>query len=145
GGISVPGDGGKATALTIPSVSGLSTTYLARLVLADSGGTVVSRNVYWLSTKADVIDYANNQWFYAPTTALADLTGLGGMAQATVSATAGSAAHSDGNTTTTVTLKNTGSGKTTAFYVDAHVLGAGAESAQPIRCNDNQAHLSPAG
>jgi len=60
-----------------------------------------------------------------------------------VSATAGSAANSDGTTTTTVTLKNTGSGKTPAFYLDAHVLGAGAAPVLPIRWNDNEASLWP--
>jgi exo-1,4-beta-D-glucosaminidase len=50
-GLSVPGDGGRAVALTVPRVSGLAGTYLARLVLKDRSGRETSRNVYWLSTE----------------------------------------------------------------------------------------------
>ncbi|MGO4425999.1 exo-beta-D-glucosaminidase, partial [Streptomyces sp. MCAF7] len=57
-GLTAPADGGKATALTVPaSVSGLSGTYLAKLVLTDGAGKEVSRNVYWLSTEPDVLDW----------------------------------------------------------------------------------------
>ncbi|MFL6143420.1 MAG: glycosyl hydrolase 2 galactose-binding domain-containing protein [Labedaea sp.] len=141
-GLTAPGDGGRVTALTIPaSVSGLSTTYLARLLLIDSSGAEVSRNVYWLSTKADVIDWANNDWFFAPTTAFADLKGLAGMAAAPISATA-STATSGEVTTTRVTLRNTGTGRTPALYLDAHVL-AGGTPVLPISWNDNAVSLWP--
>lgn len=141
-GLTAPGDGGKVTALTIPSsVSGLATTYLARLLLVDSSGTEVSRNVYWLSTKADAIDYANTDWFFTPTTAFADLKGLTGMPAAQVAATATTSASGD-TTTTRVTLRNNGSGKQAAFYLDAHVM-AGANPVLPISWNDNAVSLWP--
>ena len=41
----------------------------------------MSRNVYWLSTKPDVLDYAHTDWFHTPTTAYADLKGLAAMPQ----------------------------------------------------------------
>jgi len=142
-GLSVGGDGAKATALTIPSVSGLSTTYLAKLVLTDSSGREVSRNVYWLSTKADVLDWDSSDWYFTPTTAYADLKGLSGMAQVSVGTTATSANGADGTTTTTVTLRNTSSGKVPAFYVDVHVVGAGGAPVLPIQWNDNAVSLWP--
>jgi exo-1,4-beta-D-glucosaminidase len=141
--VSVPGDGGRATALTIPAVAGLSTTYLARLVATDATGREVSRNVYWLSTKADVVDWSGNDWFWAPQSSYADLTGLSGMAAASLSASATSAAGADGTTSTTVTLRNTGTGKTPALYVDAHVVGASAAPVLPIRWTDNEVSLWP--
>ncbi|HEU4426445.1 MAG TPA: CBM35 domain-containing protein [Pilimelia sp.] len=141
--LNVGGGGAKTTALTIPAtVSGLATTYLAKLVLMDSTGREISRNVYWLSTRADVIDYANNQWYYAPTTQYADLRGLSSMAQAPVSATATTSA-SGAESTTTVTLRNSGTGRTPAFYVDARVIGAGGRAALPIRWSDNAVSLWP--
>jgi exo-1,4-beta-D-glucosaminidase len=143
GNLSVPGDGGRTTALTVPAVSGLSTTYLAKLTLSDAGGKEVSRNVYWLSTKADVVDWSKNDWYWAPQSAYADLTGLSGMAQAPVTAGASSVTGSDGTTTTTVTLKNTGSGKIPALLVDAHVLGASGTPALPIQWTDNEVSLWP--
>src|SRR6266536_6001922 len=142
-GVTVGGDGGRTTVLTVPSpISGLATTYLAKLTLTDSTGHEVSRNVYWLSTAADVIDYANNQWYYAPTTSYADLKGLSGMAQAPVAASA-TTTEVNGTTTTTVTLRNTSTGKTPAFYLDAHVLGAGGKPVLPVTWNDNEVSLWP--
>ncbi|MFF1820198.1 carbohydrate-binding protein [Kribbella sp. NPDC058245] len=139
--VTVPGDGGKATALTIPAVSGLSTTYLAKLVLTNSSGTEVSRNVYWLSTKADTLDWNSTDWYYTPTTSYADLKGLSTLTQAPVSANA-STTTSGENTITTVTLKNTSSAKTPAFYLDAHVV-AGGKPVLPVQWNDNAVSLWP--
>ncbi len=140
--LTVAGDGGKATALTVPAVSGLSTTYLARLVLSDSTGKEVDRNVYWLSTKNDVIDWANNDWYYVPTTSYADLSGLASLAQAPVSAAA-SSTSAGGTTTTTVTVTNTGTGKAPAFFVDAHLVDSAGKPVLPVRWNDNEVSLWP--
>jgi exo-1,4-beta-D-glucosaminidase len=142
-GVSVNGDGARTTALTIPSVSGLSATYLAKLVLTNASGQEVSRNVYWLSTASDVINWDANDWYYAPTSAYANLTGLTGLAQVGVGATASSANGSDGTTTTTVTLRNTSTGLVPAFYLDAHVVGAGGAPVLPIQWNDNAVSLWP--
>ncbi len=143
-GVSIGGDGHRTTVLTVPSsISGLATTYLAKLVLTDASGQEVSRNVYWLSTKADVIDWANNDWYYVPTTGYADLRGLSSLAQAPVAASAMTTTGTDGTTTTTVMLRNTSTGKTPAFYVDAHVLGASGKPVLPIRWNDNEVSLWP--
>ncbi|MEV7099223.1 carbohydrate-binding protein [Amycolatopsis sp. NPDC051045] len=141
--VSVGGDGAKTTALTIGSVSGLSTTYLAKLVLTDAAGKEVSRNVYWLSTKADTLDWANSDWYYTPTTSYADLSGLNNLAQVTVDTTANSVAGADGTTTTKVTLKNGTGGKVPAFFVDAHVVGAAGTPVLPVRWTDNQVSLWP--
>jgi exo-1,4-beta-D-glucosaminidase len=141
--VSVPGDGGRATAATIPSISGLSTTYLVRLTLSDAKGTEIDRNVYWLSTKSDVIDWANNDWYYVPTSSYSDLSGLSGMAKAPLSASASSKRGTDGTTTTAVTLKNTGTGKTPAFYVDTHVVDSTGKPVLPIDWSDNAISLWP--
>ncbi|MEV4641273.1 hypothetical protein AB0J80_28415 [Actinoplanes sp. NPDC049548] len=140
-GLTVPGDGGRTVALTVPSVGGLSGTYLARLVLKDGSGREIGRNVYWLSTKDDVIDWANNDWYYVPTSSYADLGGLSGMPRATLSATTTSAAGTDGTTTTSVTLRNTGG--SVALMVDAHVLGANGAPVLPVRWSDNDVSLWP--
>ncbi|MFF1609486.1 carbohydrate-binding protein [Amycolatopsis sp. NPDC058278] len=141
--VSVGGDGAKTTALTIGSVSGLSTTYLAKLVLTDSSGKEVSRNVYWLSTKADTLDWGNSDWYYTPTTSYADLSGLNGLAQVSLGSAATSTANADGTTTTKVTLKNDAGGKVPAFFVDAHVVGAAGAPVLPVRWTDNQVSLWP--
>ncbi|WP_405810025.1 exo-beta-D-glucosaminidase [Streptomyces sp. NBC_00210] len=143
-GLTVAGDGAKTTALTLPSsVAGLSTTYLAKLVLTDGAGKEVSRNVYWLSTKADVLDWNNTDWYYTPTTAYADLKGLSSMARATVSTTASTTTGGDGTSTTTVTVRNTGTGKTPALLTDVHLVNADGVPVLPVQWSDNQVSLWP--
>ncbi|MFD9335270.1 exo-beta-D-glucosaminidase [Streptomyces sp. NPDC060028] len=143
-GLSVAGGGASRTALTVPaSIAGLSTTYLARLLLTDAGGREVSRNVYWLSTTADVLDYGNGTWFHTPTTSYADLRGLNSMGRATVTATASTAADGAGTSTTTVTVRNAGPGKTPALLTDVHLVGARGAPVLPVRWSDNQISLWP--
>ncbi|MGW2744048.1 glycoside hydrolase family 2 protein [Streptomyces sp. NPDC001450] len=142
-GMTVNGDGAHGTALTLPaSVSGLSSTYLLRLTLTGADGREVSRNVYWLSTKADRLDWAKTTWYYTPTTGYADLKGLASMAQAPVSATA-STESSGGTSTTTVTLRNVGSGRTPSLFTDVHLVDAQGKAVLPVRWSDNEVGLWP--
>ncbi|RCH64341.1 exo-beta-D-glucosaminidase [Streptomyces sp. SDr-06] len=143
-GVAVGGDGASTTALTVPaSVSGLSTTYLARLILADGSGKEVSRNVYWLSTEPDVLDYANTDWYSTPTTAYADLKGLASMPKAAVSATGTTTTGTYGTSTTTVTVRNTGPGAVPALLTDVHLVDTAGAPVLPVRWSDNQVSLWP--
>ncbi|MFD4870486.1 sugar-binding domain-containing protein [Streptomyces sp. NPDC058412] len=147
-GLSVAGDGASRTALTLPepeSVPGLSTTYLARLLLTDGAGREVSRNVYWLSTRADVVDYDNSDWYSTPTTSYADLRGLSSMPQAAVTAAASTTVDGTGTgtATTTVTVRHTGGGTTPALLTDVHLVGADGNPVLPVRWSDNQVSLWP--
>jgi exo-1,4-beta-D-glucosaminidase len=143
-GVGVGGDGARATALTVPSsVSGLSTTYLARLTLTDPQGKEVSRNVYWLSTKPDTIDWAHTDWYYTPTTSYADLKGLNSMAQVPVSASASTRTGADGTSTTTVSVRNTGTGGTPSLLTDVHLVDAKGRPVLPVQWSDNQVSLWP--
>ncbi|MGW6842970.1 glycosyl hydrolase 2 galactose-binding domain-containing protein [Streptomyces sp. NPDC054958] len=152
-GLRVGGDGATATALTVPAVRGLralsaaaggpDSTYLARLTLTDRTGREVSRNVYWLSTRPDVLDYDAGDWYHTPTTAYGDLTGLNALAAATVSATARTTRHSGSVSTTTVTIRNTGRGNTPALLTDLHLVDGRGAPVLPVRWNDNQISLWP--
>ncbi|MEV8560540.1 sugar-binding domain-containing protein [Streptomyces sp. NPDC051917] len=143
GGLTVSGDGAHGTALTLPSsVGGLSSTYLLRLVLTGADGKEVSRNVYWLSTRPDTLDWSGTTWYYTPTTTYADLKGLASMAQVPVSATAATES-SEGTSTTTVTLRNNGSGKTPALLTDVHLVDARGKPVLPVRWSDNEVSLWP--
>ncbi|KUN05903.1 exo-beta-D-glucosaminidase [Streptomyces yokosukanensis] len=142
-GVSVGGDGAHSTPLTLPSsVAGLSSTYLLRLVLTGADGKEVSRNVYWLSTRPDTLDWSRTTWYYTPTTSYADLAGLASMTRVPVSATATSRS-SDGTSTTTVTLRNTGSGKTPSLLTDVHLVDALGKPVLPVRWSDNEVSLWP--
>jgi exo-1,4-beta-D-glucosaminidase len=142
-GLSVAGGGARAQALVVPEVAGLSGAYLARLVLSDARGKPVSRNVYWLSTKDDVIDWSRNDWYYVPTLSYADMTSLSSMPQTQLSATASSTEDSSGNMRTTVTLHNASSVRTPAFFVDAHVVDGKGAPVLPAQWTDNAVSLWP--
>ncbi|GAA2461281.1 hypothetical protein GCM10010388_61150 [Streptomyces mauvecolor] len=143
-GVKAGDNGASTTALTVPaSVSGMSTTYLAKLVLSDGTGKEVSRNVYWLSARPDTLDYAHTDWFHTPTTAYADLKGLAAMPRAAVSASGATTVGADGTSTTTVTVRNTGSGLTPALLTDVHLVNASGTPALPVRWSDNQVSLWP--
>jgi exo-1,4-beta-D-glucosaminidase len=98
--------------------------------------------VYWLSTRPDTLDWSGTTWYYTPTTSYADLKGLASMAQVPVSATAATES-SDGTSTTTVTLRNTGSGKTPALLTDVHLVDARGKPVLPVRWSDNEVSLWP--
>ncbi|MEZ0076901.1 glycosyl hydrolase 2 galactose-binding domain-containing protein, partial [Planotetraspora sp. GP83] len=136
--VSVAADGGRTTAVTIPSISGLNTTYLVRLTLSNGSGEI-DRNVYWLSTSNDTLNYGGSDWYFTPTTSYANLKGLTSLAQAPISVTATSASAG----TATVTIKNTGSGAIPAFYLDAHVLDAAGKPILPALWSDNAISLWP--
>ena len=46
--------------------------YFVELELASVDGQPVSRNVYWLSTRADVLDWRHSNWYLTPVTQYAD-------------------------------------------------------------------------
>ncbi|MEU6969985.1 exo-beta-D-glucosaminidase [Kitasatospora aureofaciens] len=141
-GLTVPGDGGRTVALTVPeNVPDLSTTYLAKLTLTDSTGKEVSRNVYWLSTKPDVVDEEWG-WPMNRTTSYGSLDGLNRLARARVSATATSASTDD-TTTVTVTLTNTGTGNTPALLTDVHLVDDKDRPVLPVTWSDNRVSLWP--
>jgi exo-1,4-beta-D-glucosaminidase len=74
-----------AVAFTVPSPTGLSTTYFLKLAAFDGNGKLLSDNFYWLSTKSDELDWtATHDTVYTPQSAYADMTGLETLPQATV-------------------------------------------------------------
>jgi len=82
------GPDGSAKAFRVPEPPGLTPTYFIALTLDDAAGRTVSRNVYWLSTKRDVLAWDKSEWYYTPLTEYADLTGLQRLPPAEVEATA---------------------------------------------------------
>ncbi|WP_412542092.1 hypothetical protein R8Z50_06025 [Longispora sp. K20-0274] len=124
-------------AVPVPEGSG---AYLLRLVVTDARGVERSRNVYWLSTGADVLDYAATSYITTPTTAYADLTGLATMPRAEVSTTS-SERRVDGAYVTTVTVRNTSA--VPALQVEARLVTADGQPVLPVRWDDNLVPLWP--
>ncbi|MDE2315960.1 MAG: glycoside hydrolase family 2, partial [Xanthomonadaceae bacterium] len=128
---------------TLPAIAHLSRTYFLELELADADGNPVSRNVYWLSTKADVLDWKRSNWYLTPLTQYADLTALRTLPVATCAVRA--TTRREGNEdVTTVTLSVPASSRAVALFQHASIrLGAHGALALPIRWSDNDVTLWP--
>jgi len=147
-----------------PSVPAVTTppapakTYFVELILRQRG-TVVDRNVYWLSTQQDVLDWpstegnpqANNG---SPLGQYADMTALQTLPSEPVQVSADTVrqAGTDGdNLVTNVTITNPSSNSAVAFFLRADVRRGNADgTAQPgdnevlpITWSDNDITLWP--
>jgi len=141
------------TVLTPTVPAGISTTYFLRLSLSQ-GHDTVSRNVYWLSTKPDKIDWTNtidegDGAAFEPD-GYADLTGLRSLGAASVRVRTTTRRAGDDDVTT-VTVTNVSSRPTPAFLTRADVrrgtaggtpLG-GDNQVLPILWSDNDITLWP--
>ena len=129
-------------------------TYFVELLLRQRG-RVVDRNVYWLSTQHDVVDWPKTMGNpQATMTQFADLTQLQSLPTATVHVTASThqAPGSDGaDTVTDVTITNTSSRPAAAFFVRTDIrrgtasgsLAPGDNEVLPIFWSDNDVTLWP--
>src|SRR5690349_12766749 len=61
-GIDLAGNATRQIAM-LPSLADLSRTYFIELELISANGQSMSRNVYWLSTQTDELDWANSSWY----------------------------------------------------------------------------------
>jgi exo-1,4-beta-D-glucosaminidase len=140
---------------TVPAA--ISSTYFLRLTLT-SGSRVVSRNVYWLSTKPDQIDWArtvsrghaSGSGAFFAVDGYADLTGLQSLPPATLQVS-GASSRSGDDEVTTVTIRNTSARPVVGFLLRADVrrgaangrAAAGDNQVLPIVWSDNDITLWP--
>jgi exo-1,4-beta-D-glucosaminidase len=128
-------------AFSIPRPKGLTTTYFLRLRLEDTAAGLVSSNFYWLSTREDVLDWKNTEWYYTPTRSHADLTALAAL-PATMLAIATRFENSGPEPSARVTVENMG--KALAFQVRLELIeAASGEELLPVFWEDNYFALLP--
>jgi len=132
-------------AFTIPSISGLTTTYFIRLQLKNASNQVLSNNLYWYSTTVDTLGSpnGNTSWYMTPVNTYANLSGLNSLAS-NGSVTASATKTSSGGTdTVTITLNNT-SAANIAFFTRAEVTaGSNGLEVLPVTYTDNYVTLWP--
>jgi exo-1,4-beta-D-glucosaminidase len=129
-------------ALDLPVPEKISTTYFLKLQLHDEQGKLLSDNFYWLSTKADTLDWAHrSDTVYTPQKEFADLTELNNLPTARVGVS--KVLQTNGsNSMLTVTAEN--KSKSVAFMVHPRVTrGKGGEDITPILWSDNYFSLLP--
>jgi len=124
--------------MALPEIEGLSSTYFVSLELQDPSDHPVSRNLYWLSTKPETLDWEKSTWYVTPTKTFADYTALNSLPPAELQVTAQSKPGE-----TTVTLTN--AGKAIAFGVHLKVKkGTDGDEVLPVLWEDNYFSLLPA-
>ena len=97
---------------------------------------MLSRNVYWLATMLDQLEWNNSTWFYTPCSEFADYKALQNLESASVSASV--AASGSGQT---VTLHNTAS--VPAFFITLNVVDGAGDYVVPVLWSDNMVTLFP--
>jgi exo-1,4-beta-D-glucosaminidase len=86
--VDVPADG-VAKAFELQKPDGLTMTFFVKLDLRDARGRNVSDNFYWLSAKADTLDWPKRQdTVYTPQAEFGDLTGLNSLPKVKLQASA---------------------------------------------------------
>jgi exo-1,4-beta-D-glucosaminidase len=127
----------KVPAATVPPAA--AKTYFVELLLRQ-GGTVVDRNVYWLSTQADVVNWSktlgNPQ---ATLSQFANLQALHSLPKSSVTATVSTQSKAGPNgadTVATVTVTNPSANPAVAFFLRAD-LRRGTASGTEL-AGDNQ-------
>jgi exo-1,4-beta-D-glucosaminidase len=140
--IDLKGNAARPLAM-LPALNGLSRTYFIELELASAGGQSIGRNVYWLSTQTDELDWAHSNWYLTPVTRYADLTPLQSLPTATAEVRA-TLRHEGAQDIATVTLTVPPSSKAVALFQHVSIRQpAGGEIVLPILWSDNDVTLWP--
>lgn len=127
----------------LPDISRLSGTYFVELDLESAHGNPVSRNVYWLSTRPDVLDWKHSNWYMTPLTQYADLTALQSLPAATTDVHAATR-RDGGDNVTTVTLSVPASSKAVALFQHVTIKrDMHGDPVLPILWSDNDVTLWP--
>jgi exo-1,4-beta-D-glucosaminidase len=155
-----------SVAFTVPQPSDLSTTYFLKLYATDRYSKVESNNFYWLSTKADEMDWNSTRGTaVTPQSAYSDMTALQKLAPAQVRVQTKPAAspcavpyavHPQAAPTTPpitaaecdggflyqqMTISNPA--KTLAFLIRTRLVKADGEDVVPVLFDDNFISLLP--
>jgi exo-1,4-beta-D-glucosaminidase len=140
--VDIPGNTARQVT-ELPALPGLSRTYFIELDLATAEGRPISRNVYWLSTQSDELDWAHSNWYFTQVTQYADLTALQSLptAKADVRATV---RQTGAETIATVTLTVPASSKAVAMFDHVSIKqSADGKPVLPILWSDNDVTLWP--
>lgn len=123
--------------IAVPGVDNIEDVAFLRLVLSDSEGAALSRNVYWLSKSLDKLNWDRSSWFSTPVTAFADFTALEDLETASIVVSVGTAASGS----STVTLRN--QADVPAFFIRLNLVDGMGNDVVPVLWTDNYVTLWP--
>lgn len=128
-------------AFEMPELQNLSSCYFINLRVQEEEN-VLTNNFYWLSIKADVIDWDNSVWFYSPYKSYANFKPLHNMPKTKVESSFSREKNADGDVIVTCTLQNTTN--KIAFFNEVSILDkATGETIVPVFWDDNYLSLLP--
>ena len=126
----------------IPALKKVQGVYFVELELLGAQGGLISRNVYWLATELDQLDWQRSNFYVTPVGRYADFTALARLPAARVDARAETRMHG-GDSTTTVTLQVPKDSAGLAFFLHASIVDAKGEPVVPVLWNTNDVSLWP--
>jgi exo-1,4-beta-D-glucosaminidase len=128
--------------MDIPKGLDVTSVYFIDLRLTDlSTDEEVDQNFYWLSTQADIPDFANTEWFYTPIKQYADFTALRQI-PATTLISRFQTRNDKGEQIMEVSITN--NGDNIAFFIELQVVGeSSGEVILPVFWEDNYLSLLP--
>ncbi|ETS87415.1 Exo-beta-D-glucosaminidase [Pestalotiopsis fici W106-1] len=124
--------------LVVPEISSNTTVMFLRLVLTNEENAAVSRNVYWLTSTVDTLDWENSDWYYTPVTNYTDFTALDALQPASLTV---STTECDNGYGAIVVLENLSD--VPAFFVNLNLVDAAGKDILPVTWTDNYVTLWP--
>lgn len=109
-----------------------------RLILSDSGGEVLSRNVYWLSSTLDQLRFGHSTWYYTPVNPFANFTALSSLKTASISTTI-----SKGSSTCAVNVTLQNNADVPAFFIRLNLVDSAGDDVVPVVWSDDYVTLWP--
>ena len=118
-----------------------TSVYFIDLRLTDINEKEISRNFYWLSTKKDVLDFENSEWFMTPFKQYADFTALNSMPKAKIDVEY-NFVEKENKTEVIIDISN--NSHFIAFFINFEILGSKTgTSILPVFFDDNYISLLP--
>lgn len=105
--------------------------------------SVLSRNVYWLSTHDDVLDWDDSNWYYTPISSYADFKSLQNLSAATLTTTITPISSAQSMTTLQVQLENKAKDVPAFFTRLVLIDGKTNDNINPPFWSDNYITLFP--
>ncbi|KAH0542515.1 hypothetical protein FGG08_003111 [Glutinoglossum americanum] len=126
----------------VPGIDKIEDVAFLKLALRDGSGSVLSRNVYWLPRKNDVLDRDNSTWYYTPVAEYSNLTALFRIAPASVDVAVPPPQQQGSTVRAQVVLEN--KSDVPAFFLRMNlVAGKGGPDVVPVFWSDNYVTLWP--
>lgn len=114
-----------------------------RLVLLNDKKTVLSRNVYWLATTIDTLDWENSDWFYTPVTEYANFTALSNLPAAKISITLATPRSHQYEAAKSISVVVENHSKVPAFFIRLNLVDEDGGDVLPVVWSDNYITLWP--